>query len=91
MFLAELSNLAGSATALSGLGKSMWALGCAECYTTSSALSGGAAHALDKAILVLGIPPLLMFLSILLYLYRRGRAWRTKPARHILDSHAPAF
>jgi len=71
----KLGNFAGVAAILPGFGKSMWVLACAECYETSSALTGSAGHALDKAVLVLGIPPLTMFLGILFYLHRRGRAW----------------
>ena len=74
------SSIAGVAAFLPGFGKSMWAMACAECYLTSSVLTGSAGHALDKAILVLGLPPLTMFLGILFYLYRRSHTWNTKTA-----------
>ena len=73
-------SIAGVAAFLPGLGKSVWAMACAECYLTSSVLTGNAGHALDKAVLVLGLPPLTMFLSILFYLHRRSRSWRTGTA-----------
>lgn len=48
-------------------------------YVSAPILSPSAAHSLDKAILVLGIPPLMMFLGIFLYFYRR----RCTGSRHI--------
>ncbi len=68
------------AALLPGFGKSMWALACSQCYLTSSVLTGSAGHALDKGVLVLGLPPLTMFLGILFYLHRRSRAWHVEPA-----------
>lgn len=77
------SNLASVAAIIPGLGKSLWALGCAECYMTSAALTGTAGHALNVAILVLGLPPLAMFLGILYYLWRSGCTRGAKPAEQL--------
>jgi hypothetical protein len=43
-------------------------------YVSAPMLSPSAAHSLDKAILVLGIPPLTIFIGIFVYFYRRQRA-----------------
>jgi hypothetical protein len=83
MHPAIFCNLASVAAILPGFGASLWALGCAECYLTSSALTGGAGHALDMGVLVLGLPPLTIFLGILLYFYRRSRAWRAQTANQL--------
>jgi len=82
--MGKSGNSAGIAAFSLGFGKSTWALACAECYLTSSALTGSAGHALDKALLVLGIPPLMMFLGILFYFHRRSRTWRAEPAGRLL-------
>ena len=39
-------------------------------------LSKSAAHSLDKAILVIGLPPVFFFIAIFYYIYRRRAAWR---------------
>ena len=57
-----------------------WAQGCVMCYTSASALNNNAAHELDKAIIVLFIPPVLMFLGIFAYIYKRRAAWRAQTA-----------
>jgi hypothetical protein len=85
MLLGNLGSLAGVAAAFPGLSKSLWAVACAECYATSSALGGTAANALDKAVLVLGLPPLAMFLSILFYFRRRNRAWNERSSSPTMD------
>ena len=72
MTLGKSCNFTGVAAILPCFGKSLWALGCAECYLTSAALSGSAGHSLDIGVLVLGLPPLAMFLGILYYLRRRS-------------------
>ncbi len=43
-------------------------------YVSAPMLSHSAAHSLDMAILVLGIPPLTIFIGIFLYFYRRRKA-----------------
>ena len=72
MTLGKSCNFTGVAAILPCFGKSLWALGCAECYLTSAALSGSAGHSLDIGILALGLPPLAMFLAILFYLRSRN-------------------
>src|SRR2546427_2622505 len=41
-----------------------FAQGCAMCYTTAAAAGPGAARALDLGILVLLVPPLVLFFSV---------------------------
>lgn len=41
-------------------------------------LTKGQAHSLDKAILVIGIPPVLFFIGIFYYIYRRRASWHGK-------------
>lgn len=62
--------------AVVAFGQAARAQGCVMCYTSASALNGGAARALDKAILVLFIPPALIFVGIFVFIYRRRKAWR---------------
>jgi len=83
------------AATLLALGQSAWAQGCVMCYTSASALGGNGSRALDKAILVLWIPPALIFFSIFGLIYRRRKAWRTDDDGQLLDFEggdaAPAF
>ena len=83
------------------LGQSAWAQGCILCYDNASALNKKGIHALDKAILVIGIPPVLLFIAIFVYIYRRRHAWRGASADdfaperelalgHDLPSHSPS-
>jgi hypothetical protein len=48
-------------------------------YMSARMLNPSQAHSLDKAILVIGIPPLMMFLGIFFYFYRRRRATSHNP------------
>ncbi len=50
------------------------AQGCVMCYTSASAAGHRGERALDTAILVLLIPPLLLFIGILVFAFRRSRA-----------------
>jgi hypothetical protein len=68
------------ALAVAALAQSAWAQGCALCYTSASALNKSGIHALDKGIIVLFIPPVLIFAGIFAFLYIRRHAWA--PARH---------
>ncbi len=49
-----------------------FAQGCALCYTSASALGQAGQRSLDYGILVLLIPALAMFLSVMFLLYRRA-------------------
>ena len=50
---------------------SAFAQGCAMCYNTAAAARAGAIHALRTGILVLLIPPVLIFGSVCLFAWRR--------------------
>jgi len=50
------------------------AQGCALCYTQASAAGRAAQHSLRVGILVLLLPALMLFLGVLLLLYRRATA-----------------
>jgi hypothetical protein len=62
------------------LGQSARAQGCVMCYTTALQLNKSGATALDKAIIVLWIPPALIFSGIFAYVYRRRGSWRDPAA-----------
>jgi hypothetical protein len=47
------------------------AQGCAMCYTSAAAAKKAGLQALQSGILILGIPPLVMFIGIFLYVFRR--------------------
>lgn len=47
------------------------AQGCAMCYTSAAAAKKAGLQALREGILILGIPPLVMFIGIFLYVFRR--------------------
>ena len=47
------------------------AQGCAMCYTSAAAAKEAGLQALRNGILILGIPPLVMFIGIFLYVLRR--------------------
>lgn len=50
------------------------AQGCASCYTTTAAGGSQTIHALRSGILVLIVPPIVLFLSIVFLLWRWRRA-----------------
>jgi hypothetical protein len=70
-FVAMLAILA---TTLVAFAPAALAQGCVMCYTSASAVGHRGERALDTAILVLLIPPLLLFISILVFAFRRSRA-----------------
>lgn len=61
----------GCLTVFCASAKQAFAQGCATCYTTAAAGGPQTAHALRSGILVLLIPPVLMFAGIILLL----RGW----------------
>ena len=69
-FIAALVALA---SALFASAPSALAQGCVMCYTSASAAGHRGERALDTAILVLLVPPLLLFISILLFAFHRSR------------------
>src|SRR5579884_4566450 len=56
------------------------AQGCAICYNSASALGSRGIHALNQGILILLIPPLLFFLGIFAFFYRRRNVFSDTPA-----------
>jgi hypothetical protein len=60
-----------------------FAQGCVMCYTSASAAGKRGEHALDKAILVLLIPPLLLFVGILIFAFRRSHASSARAAETV--------
>ena len=53
---------------------SVFAQGCAMCYTSAAAASAAAMRSLNIGILVLLLPPLALFIGILTYAIRRAQA-----------------
>ncbi len=49
-----------------------FAQGCAMCYTSAAGAGSRAAHALDFGILVLLLPTLVLFLSVIVLTFRRA-------------------
>lgn len=62
-------------TAFLLLADTVLAQGCASCYTTAAAGGTQTIHALRNGILVLLVPPALMFTGLMLIL----RRWQTTP------------
>lgn len=60
--------------------QSAWAQGCVMCYTSASSLNKSGASALDKAIIVLWIPPAVIFFGVFFLIYRRRNVWRDQTA-----------
>ena len=52
----------------------VFAQGCALCYTTAAAAGPAAARALDIGILVLLVPTLVLFISVLVFAFRRANS-----------------
>jgi hypothetical protein len=78
--LAGKLGLGAVAAGVLSLGQSAWAQGCVMCYTSASALNKSGASALDKAIIVLWIPPAMIFFGVFAYIYLRRTAWRDQTA-----------
>ena len=65
--------LAALAAGLVAFAPSALAQGCVMCYTSASAAGHRGERALDTAIIVLLVPPLLLFIGILLFAFHRSR------------------
>ena len=50
----------------------LFAQGCALCYTSASALGQAGQRSLDYGVLALVTPALILFLTVILMLYRRA-------------------
>jgi hypothetical protein len=57
-----------------GAARGAYAQGCALCYTTASAAGAAAERSLDYGILTLLLPALILFLCVIIMLYRRAVA-----------------
>ncbi len=62
--------------ALVAFARSAFAQGCVMCYTSAASQRPRAIHALNQGILVLLIPPVLIFLGVFAFFYFRRNAWR---------------
>ena len=60
--------------AVAGSSPSVFAQGCALCYTSASAVGQAGQRSLDYGILALLTPALVLFLSVMFLLYRRAVA-----------------
>jgi len=60
--------------AVVGSAPSVFAQGCALCYTSASAVGQAGQRSLDYGILALLTPALVLFLSVMFLLYRRAVA-----------------
>ena len=65
--------LIGSSLVISGVAHKLYAQSCVMCYTTVAGGGKGVIHALQGGIIVLLIPPVLLFSGLTILLFR----WRT--------------
>jgi ABC-type sulfate transport system permease subunit len=56
--------------------RSAFAQGCVLCYTSAASQRPRAIHALNLGIVILLIPPVLIFLGVFAFFYWRRNAWR---------------
>ena len=68
--------------AMSAATKGALAQGCASCYTTAAAGGTQTIHALRNGIVVLLVPPALMFVGIMFLVKAWGSRADHKPARN---------
>ena len=69
-----------------GYSAGAYAQSCAMCYNTAAAAKAGAIRALRSGILILLVPPILMFIAIFLAAYRnRNRFREEEPQQAALD------
>jgi hypothetical protein len=102
--LAAWKGLAAVPALLMPMGKTAWEHGWAACYGWAGLLVGksawdwafgglskSAAHSLNTAILVIGVPPVLFFVALFFYVRSRSKSWRgAKEAAGDLDNASPA-
>ncbi len=62
------------ALCVSAVSTSVYAQGCAMCYSAAAAAGKAAARSLDIGILVLLLPTLLLFIGVLIFTIRRANA-----------------
>jgi ABC-type sulfate transport system permease subunit len=56
--------------------RSAFAQGCVLCYTSAASQRPRAIHALNLGIIILLIPPVLIFCGVFAFFYWRRNAWR---------------
>ncbi len=61
--------------ALLALARSAFAQGCVMCYTSAASQRPRAIHALNQGIVILLIPPIVIFLGVFAVFYWRRNAW----------------
>lgn len=73
----KLAGRIGALVALGGAAaQRVYAQGCALCYTSASALDARGIRALDQGIVILLVPPLVFFIGVFVFFYRRRNAFR---------------
>ncbi len=71
--------------------RSALAQGCVLCYTSAANQRPRAIHALNQGILILLIPPILIFLGVFAFFYLRRNVWSgTNAAAATLETPAEA-
>jgi hypothetical protein len=60
----------------------LWIIGALKNKSVpfTGVLTRSEAHSLDKAILVVGLPPIFFFIAIAWFVYRRRQTWRAEAA-----------
>ena len=81
-----LIRLIGSSLVLLGAGNKLYGQSCAMCYTTVAGGGKSVIHALQGGIIVLLIPPVLLFsgLTILLFRWRTSASSRTRSGAELV-------
>jgi len=88
-FRRVLIHLFGSWLVVLGEGHELYGQSCAMCYTTVAGGGKGVIHALQGGIIVLLIPPVLLFsgLTILLFRWRTSASSRTRSDAALVLNH----
>jgi len=84
-----LTQLIGSWLVVLGAGNKLYGQSCAMCYTTVAGGGKSVIHALQGGIIVLLIPPVLLFsgLTVLLFRWRTSASSRTRSDAALVLNH----
>jgi len=84
-----ITQLIGSWLVVLGAGNNLYGQSCAMCYTTVAGGGKGVIHALQGGIIVLLIPPVLLFsgLTILLFRWRTSASSQTRSGAALVLNH----